>query len=76
MREILQLPSVVEVTTLRTAFPAYEFNVIMQGGQRRYEAVRRRDAAGPIYCLISVNPREIYLELSESPGVAPSINGH
>jgi hypothetical protein len=72
---ILQLPSVIEVTTLRTAFPAYEFNVIMLGDKRRYEAVLRRDATGEIFCLISVNPREIYLELAKSPGVATNLNG-
>ncbi|MGA2827754.1 MAG: hypothetical protein ABSF03_16775 [Streptosporangiaceae bacterium] len=69
MSGILQLPTVIEVTTLRAAFPAYMFNVIVRGDRRKYEAVRRRDAIGPIYCLISVSAREIYLELSRSPGV-------
>ena len=46
----------------------------MLGDRRRYEAVLRRDAIGSIYCLISVNPREIYIELIKSPGLATSLN--
>jgi hypothetical protein len=75
MSGIVPLPPVIEVTTLRAAFPAYLFNVIVQGDKRKYEAVRRRDAIAPIYCLISVSAREIYLELSQSPGVAASLPG-
>ena len=46
----------------------------MLGDRRRYEAVLRRDAIGSIYCLISVNPREIYVELIKSPGLPASLN--
>jgi len=71
---ILQLPAVTEMSTLRAAFPAYQFRIVMLGDRRRYEAVLRRDAIGSIYCLISVNPREIYIELIKSPGLATSLN--
>ena len=70
MTGILELPPVIELTTLRAAFPAYQIRAIMLGDRRRYEALIRRDAIGPIFCLISVSLREIYLELSGSPGVA------
>ena len=74
MSGILQLPTVTEMSTLRAAFPAYQFRIVMLGDRRRYEAVLRRDAIGDIFCLISVSARDIYLELWESPGVAPSLN--
>jgi hypothetical protein len=71
---ILQLPAVTEMSALRAAFPAYQFRIVMLGDRRRYEAVLRRDAIGSIYCLISVNPREIYVELIKSPGLPASLN--
>ena len=46
----------------------------MLGDKRRNEAILRRDAIGAIYCLISVNSREIYVELIKSPGLATSLN--
>ena len=75
MSRILDLPPVIEMTTLRAAFPTYQFRVIMLGDRRRYEAIRRRDAIGPIFCLISVSTREIYLELSGANGVSGPQNG-
>jgi hypothetical protein len=75
MSGILQLPTVIEITTLRAAFPAYQFRTVILGDKRRIEAIRRRGAIGEIFCLISVSPREIYIELSEPPGVATSLNG-
>lgn len=74
MSGILQLPTVADMSTLRAAFPAYQFRIVMLGDRRRYEAVLRRDATGSIYCLISVSPREIYVELIKSPGFAVSLN--
>jgi len=69
MSGILQLPPVIEVTTLRTAFPAYKFNVITEGDRRRYECISR-SGDDPIYCLISVSAREIWIELADANGVA------
>jgi len=67
MSGILQLPAVIEITTLRAAFPAYQFRIVMLGDKRRIEAIRRRDAIGEIFCLVSVSAREIYIELIKSP---------
>jgi hypothetical protein len=75
MSGILQLPAVIEITTLRAAFPAYQFQIVMLGDKRRIEAIRRRDAISGIFCLISVSAREIYIELIKPPGVAASLNG-
>ena len=63
MSGILQLPAVIEVTALRTAFPAYKFNAIIEGNRRRYECISR-SGDDPIYCLISVSAREIWIELA------------
>jgi hypothetical protein len=74
MSGILQLPPVIEVTTLRTAFPTYKFNVITEGDRRRYECISR-SGDDPIYCLISVSAREIWIELAGANGVAVPRNG-
>ncbi len=66
MSSILALPSRIELTTLRVAFPEYQFRLIVDADRRRYEAVCRRDRDMPIYCLISVSAREIWLELAKS----------
>ena len=69
MSGILQLPPVIEVTTLRIAFPEYKFNVITEGDRRRYECISR-SGDDPIYCLISVSAREIWIELADANVVA------
>ena len=71
---ILDLPARVELATLRAAFPEYQFRMITDPrNRRRYEAVLRRDCEAPIYCLMSVSPREIWLELAESRKAAAAV---
>jgi hypothetical protein len=72
-RGILPLPSVIDMSTLIMTFPAYQFRMVIHGDRRRYEAVRRRGAGGPIYCLISVSAREIYIVLSSQPAAGPEM---
>ena len=74
MSGILQLPPVIEVTTLRIAFPVYKFNVITEGDRRRYECISR-SGDDPIYYLISVSAREIWIEFAGANGVAVPRNG-
>ena len=74
MSGILQLPSIIELTVLRIAFPAYKFNVITGGDGRRYECISR-SGGDAIYCLISVSARKIWIELADANGVAAPRNG-
>ena len=62
---LLAFPSCIELATLQVAFPDYTFR--RMDGDRRYEAVVRRDRDMPIYCLIG-SPREIWQELATSCG--------
>ena len=59
-------PASVQAAALRAAFPGYAVNVLRQRGERpRFEVVHR-DGGSP-YCLISDDPREIWLELRSQP---------
>jgi hypothetical protein len=71
---IPELPSVIEMPTLRAAFPAYQFRTVMLGDKRRIEAILRRGATGAIFCLVG-RSREIYIELMKFSSVAPSLHG-
>ncbi len=71
MSSILDLPPVIELATLRAAFPGYVFNVIRGDGEPRYEAVSR-EGANP-YCLISSDACEIWRELKQAVKVAQGI---
>lgn len=64
----------MEMSTLRAAFPAYQFRTVMLGDKWRIEAILRRGAIGEIFCLIG-RSREIYIELTKFSSIAPSLHG-
>jgi hypothetical protein len=55
----------ITVAALRLAFSGYRFSVISKGADKRIEAVAR-DPGSALYCLISQDAREIWMELAPS----------